>query len=392
MDNKKKVLVACSGGPDSMALLDMYKDKYDCSVAHVNYHHRNSALRDENIVRDYCLKYNIPFYKKDYVESKGNFQEKAREFRYEFFKELCDKHNLSFVLVAHHKDDLIETYLFQKKRNSHVYYYGLKSNVNIYGVNVRRPLLSKTKKDLEEYCVSHNLEYGIDESNLGDEFSRNKIRHSVIDKMSIKEKNKLVREIRDVNRKNDLLNKECRTFINKRTKIDFDEFIKYPDLKRLIRMFVGISLSSKQSDELIRQLKSTNSFEILIEDRYLCKEYGYIEVYKKEDDYTYSFDSISCFKCKYFKLSKKGSSKEGVTLSENDFPITIRNFRDGDFILMRYGTKKISRFFIDNKISSRERKVWPIMFNKDGSAILVPKIGCNRHHYSIKHNLYMIKS
>lgn len=390
-DVKKKVLVAVSGGPDSMALLDMSKDKYDCYVAHVNYHHRDSALRDENIVRDYCLKYNIPFFKKDYVESDGNFQERARIFRYEFFKEIVNKYNLECVLVAHQKDDLIETYLFQMKRNSQVYYYGLNSRVKIFGINIKRPLLSKTKKDLENYCHKHNIEYGVDESNLTDDFSRNKIRHEVIDKLSLKEKNAIVSEIRCLNKENERLNKDAKAFINKRNRILVDEFLAYEDKLRLLRCFLKIGVSKKQGDELIRQIKDAKSFEILIEDTYLCKEYGYLLVYKKEDDYSYTLDKKTYFKTKHFKLSKKGKSTEAVYLRDDDFPITIRNYKQGDFIKLRYGSKKINRFFIDNKISSKDRKMWPIMLNKDGSAILVPKIGCDIHHYAQNGILYMIK-
>ncbi len=390
-DVKKKVLVAVSGGPDSMALLDMVKDKYECYVAHVNYHHRDSALRDENIVRDFCLKYNIPFFKEDYVESSGNFQERARIFRYEFFKDLVNEYHLDCVLIARQKDDLIETYLMQEKRNSQVYYYGLKSSVEIFGIKVKRPLLSKTKKELEDYCKKNNIEYGIDESNLGDDFTRNKIRHEVIDRMSIKEKNALVRKIRDLNKENELLNKKAKSFIDGRDKIPVEQFLEYDDKIRLLRYFVGIGISKKEANELIRQIKESKGFEVLIGDTYFCKEYGYLLAYKKEEDYCFVLDKIEYFKTKHFKISKKGSSVEAVCLKESDFPITIRNYKTGDSIKLRYGTKKINRFFIDRKISSKDRKMWPIMFNKDGSAILVPKIGCDIHHYAQNDILYMIK-
>ena len=88
-NKKKKVLIGCSGGPDSMALLDMSKDKYDVYCAHVNYHKRKSANRDERIVKDYCLKNKIPFYSIDYKDKAGgNFQDKARVFRYGYFSKL----------------------------------------------------------------------------------------------------------------------------------------------------------------------------------------------------------------------------------------------------------------------------------------------------------------
>ena len=122
---KEKVLIACSGGPDSMALLDMVKDKYDVYVAHINYHKRATADRDERIVKNYCKKNNLPLYVKDYKDTKGgNFQDKARVFRYEYFSQLVKELKLKRVLVAHHKDDLIETYFLQLNRGGEVSYYG----------------------------------------------------------------------------------------------------------------------------------------------------------------------------------------------------------------------------------------------------------------------------
>lgn len=388
----KKVLIACSGGPDSMALLDMMKDKYEVYVAHVNYHHRDSALRDEDIVRNYCLKYQIPFFKKDYVEKqKGNFQDKARIFRYKFFKEIVDKYQLECVFTAHHKDDLIETYLMQIEKKIDVSYYGLNKKVNLYGVVVKRPLLKYTKKELENYCLKNNIEFGIDESNLTDFYTRNKIRHEIIDKLTIRQKNEYVKTINIVNRKLKEEREDVKKYINKRTKLSIEEFNNYENKLLLLRTFIGKNISKKYGEEIIRQVENVNSFEILLDDKYLCKEYGYLEVYLKEDDYSYILDRIQYFKTKHFKLSKKGNNKEGVTLDANDFPLTIRNYQNGDFIKMRYGKKKLSRFFIDNKISSKERKMWPLMLNKNNEVVLVPNIGCNKYHYSAKHNIYMIK-
>ena len=83
-----KYLVAVSGGPDSMALLDMLvKEKYNLMVANVNYHTRAESDLEEKLVKDYCVKHNIPFFVKHYVETndKKSFEVKAREFRYDFF-------------------------------------------------------------------------------------------------------------------------------------------------------------------------------------------------------------------------------------------------------------------------------------------------------------------
>ena len=257
--------------------------------------------------------------------------------------------------------------------------------------SIVRPLLKYTKIDLKDYCDNLGIVYGIDESNLSDDYERNRIRHDVIEKMSLRDKNLLVREINLLNKENYKLNKECVSFINKRNKIPVSEFLLFEDKIRLLRIFLGVSISRKQANELIRQISTTKSFEVLIEDKYLCLEYGYIEVYKKEDDYVYELLDIEYFKTKYFKLCKSGKTIESFNVSEDDFPLTIRNYQEGDSIKLRYGTKKLNRFFIDNKISYRERKMWPVVVNSVGTAIFVPNIGCDINHYSKNANMYMLK-
>lgn len=187
------------------------------------------------------------------------------------------------------------------------------------------------------------------------------------------------------------MNKSCVDFINKRSRIPVDEFILFEDKVRLLRIFLGVSISRKQANELIRQMSTAKSFEVLVEDKYLCLEYGYVEVYKKETDYVYELSDIKYFKTKYFKLCKSGKTIESFNVSEDDFPLTIRNYKEGDSIELRYGTKKLNRFFIDNKISYRQRKMWPVVVNSAGTAIFVPNIGCNINHYSKNANMYMLK-
>lgn len=391
-NKKKKVLIGCSGGPDSMALLDMSKDKYDVYCAHVNYHKRKSANRDERIVKDYCLKNKIPFYSIDYKDKAGgNFQDKARVFRYGYFSKLIKELNLDMVLVAHHKDDLIETYFLQERRGSKPNHYGLKRSVKISGVKVYRPLLKYSKQNLLDYCDKNLIPYGIDESNLTDDYTRNKIRHQIVEKMSNKDKQYIIKEINRKNKENADELKKAKAFLNKRNKVSIKEFNDYDNKELLLSLLLNKQLSNKEVKEIIRQIKEAKSFEILIDDYYLVKEYDYIEVYKKDDDYQYTLNNLKYFKTKHFKTSKIGGNKEGVSIKKEDFPLTIRNYQNGDFIVMKYGKKKLNRFFIDNKIPSKMRKTWPVLLNNDGDIVLVPGIGCDLFHYSKKHNLYMIK-
>jgi tRNA(Ile)-lysidine synthase len=93
----------------------------------------------------------------------------------------------------------------------------------------------------------------------------------------------------------------------------------------------------------------------------------------------------------HFTTSDKKIDDFGVTVSSSDFPITIRNAKNGDKITMRYGTKKLSRFFIDRKIPYLDRLSWPVIENKDKQVIFVCELGCDKDHYSNNHNLYVTR-
>lgn len=378
-----------------MALLDMVRKKnVHLEAAHMNYHHRDTADRDEMIVRDYCRKHKIRFHKADFHEEdmKGNFQKNAREARYSFFREVCSRNDLDVVLIAHNLDDFIETYLMQKEKNLGVSYYGIRERNCIDGVNIYRPLLKHEKKDLEKYCLKNDLVYGIDESNLSDEYTRNRIRHAVVEKMSTSEKKDLYRNViglnKDIERRFD-----CVEEYLDGSSFEPAYFLNAPDLKLYMHRHFP-DRSDKTIDEMIRQLSNSKNCIFQGKDILLVKEYDMITKSDHIEEYEFvfkTFDAIKTGKYGFFRISRKGNSFEGATLSDDDFPLTIRNYHSGDKIAMRYGTKGINRFFIDNKIGYYERRMWPMVINRDGMVILVPGLGCDIKHYSEKHNFFVIK-
>lgn len=393
---KERYLIAVSGGPDSMALLNMAREKgLHIEVAHVNYHKRDTAARDKEIVRSYCETYSIPFHLKDVYpkQVKGNFQAYARKARYRYFRNLCRRYRLDEVLTAHQQDDLLETYVMQKERKLGVEWYGLKDDTQIEGIRVLRPLLQHTKKELLDYCEENHIPYGIDESNLEDDYARNRIRHSSIEKMTEKKREDLLREIENRNRRK-LKEQERISEYPKETSYTVKQFMRLPYLKTYIRTMYP-HVSDLHLEEMIRQLSESDHCVFENEGSCLVKEYGRIDVFRLEDpEYEYHFTDLKQMKGKrytHFRLGQKGNSTEGVTLSEEDFPVTVRNVREGDSLKMRYGTKKVNRFFIDEKIPLKQRLTWPVMTDRNGNVILVPGIGCDRMHYSEKHNIFMIK-
>lgn len=382
-----------------MTLLDQcIRKKMNIIVAHVNYQKRESAWRDEKLVHDYCDLHHIPFFVR-YCDPhvKGNFQGYARKFRYDFFRELCEKEGCVSVLVAHHQDDLLETYLIQKQRKSIPLYYGLAANVKHHGVMIERPLLHMTKKECYEYCYDHEVPFGEDESNFSNDYLRNRLRKEVIDAWSLEKRNEVLEEIRKLNQEKFLYQDKINQIVSSLGEdIPIEEFkrVEYPcDVLRvwLNRHNVGYDISERRLNKMCETiLRDESNYQFDIDDVKLMKSYDVLQIIE-DVEYSYTFDTIDEFDCKFFKIRKEGRSVEAVTLQESDFPITIRSPKPNDAIQLRFGKKKINRFFIDRKISHKERKIYPIVVNCAGNVILVPKIGCDVEHYTVKPNCFVIK-
>ena len=200
------LLVGVSGGSDSMALLDMlYKLNLNLIVCNVNYKTRKESDYEEKLVKDYCLKRNILFFSKivNYY-LKGNFEEFARVERYKFFKEIYEQYNCKYLVVAHHLNDSLETYILQKRRNNIVKHYGLDYKTNLMNMNVIRPLVNVNKEEILNYCLINNIEYSIDESNYDNKYARNKIRNMELSKLDAIEIRKLIKKMNKDNEINDL--------------------------------------------------------------------------------------------------------------------------------------------------------------------------------------------
>ena len=385
-----KCVVACSGGPDSMALLDqLNKQGRDIVVAHVNYKHRDTADRDENIVKEYCQKYGIPVRVCYPIHEKGNFQAWARDVRYAFFEEVADEFDTKLLYVAHQMDDVIETYFFQKKRNMICDYYGLKQESSRHGYKIIRPLLSYTKVELQMYCVENGVSFGIDESNLTNQYTRNVIRHTQIEKMSRKEKEEWILKIEEEN----AVWKKQRNQINlflKGWNYDIQLLLNQENAWLYLDSFLFNTLhhhfSRKYMEELCIQLKSNVLIEI---ENYLLERHNNkLYFLPKPKDVNYKLNALKVGEYEDFTILSQGNRIEGFSVEASDFPLIIRRVRANDSIKMRFGNKNVHRFFVDRKISKIQRKYWLIVENKLGHVIFVPGLGCDVEHYSQNQQFY----
>lgn len=180
-----KVLVALSGGADSVALLRVLLQLgYVCEAAHCNFHLRGEeSMRDERFVRGLTTELGVPlqvthFDTQAYAASKGiSIEMAARELRYDWFAERLRACGAKVVAVAHHRDDSVETFLLNLVRGT-----GIDGLQGIRPVNgeVVRPLLCVSRAEILDYLASLKQDYVTDSTNLQDEFMRNKLRLHVI--------------------------------------------------------------------------------------------------------------------------------------------------------------------------------------------------------------------
>ena len=385
-----KCVVACSGGPDSMALLDqLNKQGKDIVVAHVNYKHRDTADRDENIVKDYCKKYDIPVRVCYPVHEKGNFQAWARDVRYAFFEEVADAFDAKILYVAHQMDDVIETYLFQKNRNMICDWYGLKEKSIRHGYQIIRPLLNFTKSELQQYCNENGVSFGIDESNLTNHYTRNVIRHTQIEKMSRDEKEAWILKIQNENEVWQIKRKAIEEFFKDWNK-DVDSLLDQEDAWLYLDTFLFHSLhhhfSKKYMEELCVQLKRNVLIEI--ENFLLERHGGKLYFMPRPKDVYYKLDELEFKDYADFVIKNEGKTIEMFSVDATDFPLVIRRVRANDTIQMRFGNKNVHRFFVDRKISKIYRKYWLVVENNVGNVIFVPGLGCDVGHYSQNQQFY----
>jgi len=176
-----KILLAVSGGIDSMVMLDLFrKCNFHIEVAHIDHSTRNGESSiDALFVSEYCQLHDISCHikKLDYkILSNGNFQANARKERYSFFEEIMSASNINHLATAHHKDDRLETFIMNLNRKSGL--NGLTS-LRARNISIIRPLLNINKSDILEYAKKYSIKYREDSSNLEDDYTRNRVRHYI---------------------------------------------------------------------------------------------------------------------------------------------------------------------------------------------------------------------
>ncbi|MEW9096705.1 MAG: tRNA lysidine(34) synthetase TilS [Clostridiaceae bacterium] len=405
-----KIIVAVSGGPDSICLLHILstlKEKYSIELyaAHINHCLRgDEADEDEEYVRGFCKQYAIDFHsiKIDVAnlakEKKMSFETTAREARYMFFDEVMKKVEGDKIALAHNANDQCETVLMRIMRGTGI--QGLAGIRPVRDNTYIRPLLNITREEIEKYCSTNDLKPRLDKTNLETIYTRNKIRLELIPYIEenfnsniIDSINRLVENITIDMDFMDFLSKE---FYNKYTSVEKDRIILSKKLffehKAIVSRVIRSSIESLKGnlfnyekvhiDDIIKLQCSNTGKTIMLPGNFVAiNNYGDIHILSKldlclennESEYKLQLGKNQitkdiCVNLEIISIEEINEKFKNDDVKYFDYDkinddVILRYRRDGDRIipLGMKGSKKLKDLFIDLKIPKEKRDSIPLI-------------------------------
>ena len=376
----KKILVAVSGGADSMSLLHfLYNHQKDLDIqlgiAHVNHKQRQESEHEEAYLRHWAEEHKVPFH---YSAFSGKFSENAaRTFRYEFFKQVMKDYDYSALVTAHHADDQAETIFMRLLRGSRLRHLTGISAIRPFGTGqIIRPFLHLTKAQLP---VTFHFE---DRSNTSLAYLRNRIRLSYLPTLS-QENPKIKEHLCLLAEEIGLMEQALGELTKDISITDLSVFQQQSDavqlflLQNYLDSFPDLQLSKGQFNQLISYLRKNASGKMPLKNGY--------ELVKTQTDFLIRKEaSISLSPPCLLEFGKSVEFEDyTLTFSEfndvsntdaisiwSDAPIVIRHRKEGDRIDLGSHHKKLRRLFIDNKILEKDRQK-AIVGEQDGHIIFL---------------------
>ena len=376
----KKILVAVSGGADSMSLLHfLYNHQKDLDIqlgiAHVNHKQRQESEHEEAYLRHWAEEHKVPFH---YSAFSGKFSENAaRTFRYEFFKQVMKDYDYSALVTAHHADDQAETIFMRLLRGSRLRHLTGISAIRPFGTGqIIRPFLHLTKAQLP---VTFHFE---DRSNTSLAYLRNRIRLSYLPTLS-QENPKIKEHLCLLAEEIGLMEQALGELTKDITITDLSVFQQQSDPVQLflfqnyLDTFPDLQLSKGQFNQLISYLRKNGSGKIPLKNGYELIKTQTSFLIRKEEAISLSppclleFGKSVEFEDYTLTFSEFNDVSNSDTISIwSDSPILIRHRKEGDKIDLGSHHKKLRRLFIDNKILEKDRQK-AIIGEQDGQIIFL---------------------
>lgn len=385
----KKLLIAISGGIDSVVLAHLFHElQYDIALAHCNFTLRGKeSNKDEAFVKDLGTQLNVATHRIQFdtqshaVEKGISTQMAARELRYNYFDELCKIHGFDYILTAHHRDDVLETFLMNMCRGTGL--DGLTGIPEVNG-NIVRPLLPFNQNEILVYATRNKLSWREDQSNSSLKYNRNRIRHKVVPVLKELNPSLLDSFQSTINNlkasqaivKDSISKLKAELF---ETHADGTVHISITQLKALQNSGPYLYELLKEYsftawDDIADLLTAQTGKKILSETHILLKNRDELILSKiQKSSSTSYFIEESCqkieepiaLKLKIIDLEKQESTQKKGKINEIlldyealQFPLELRKWKKGDVFYpagMR-GKKKVAKYFKDEKFSAFDKE------------------------------------
>jgi tRNA(Ile)-lysidine synthase len=375
-----KVLLAVSGGLDSMVMLELFRlSGFSIGIAHVNFKLRGEESDgDEALVKNVCQQKNIPFYTthfstKDYAKEKGiSVQMAARELRYTWFTSLAEEHNYEWIATAHHLNDSIETALFNWTNAGSLAGLG---GISAQHGKIIRPLLFAKRKELEDFAKDHSVIWRDDSSNDSDVYKRNFIRHQIIPKLKeinpsleasfMRGQRKLQGELSFLNYAFQQWKNQFVTTENNVVSINKNGF-KEIDGAAIILYKVAepFGFNFDVCEEVIQVLHEQSGKRFLSASHQMIVDRSQLLISKQGDELEavlIEMDQTDVFLGNWHLKISAGAKQAPINdsnvamldFARLQFPLKWRQWQAGDtfYPLGMKGSKKVSDLLIDNKVS-----------------------------------------
>ena len=386
----KKILVAFSGGKDSLMLLDFINKQREslniyAGACHINHGLRHTAKRDEDFCRLYCLKNNIEFYTYNISEELkndniGGIESSARKYRYKYLLQTVKENNYEFLFTAHTYSDDIESFFVDLYTGASLFTLG---GIMYENNQIIRPMLNITTEMVNDYIAENNLEPVFDETNNDIKYVRNRIRHKLIPVLygcGNEFEKSVIKLQKESNRLNEYLYKKVKHVILKQDNIIILKrysFMELEDMEKEYLLGKVFSLFFRVSKSILNEalsfLNNNDSKRLDLPNGYVIEQsYNSIKIFKKilVSDYFYNKPAgAALFKTDEFQIEFFNELK--------DKNLIIRNRNKGD----KLGRKKLKDLFIDKQIELFERDraviveennviIWAEYISKNNNIIL----------------------
>ncbi len=387
--NDKKILIAISGGIDSVVLTHLFSQLHSkMSLAHCNFQLRNEeSNKDEEFVKSLGKTLNIETFTTQFntlkfsSDNKLSIQVAARELRYQWFDELLVKHQFDYVLTAHHADDNLETFLINLTRGT-----GLEGLTGIPEINKKtiRPLLIFSSDEILDYAKEHNIEWREDKSNASTKYIRNKIRHQIVPVLkeinpslltSFSKTTAHLQESQQIIDDN-IENVKTEVLLAKGgvVKMDIDKIQQLSNPKAYLYQLLKEYYFTEWND-IANLLTAQSGKQVFSKTHKLLKNRGFLllskvslaESLSADDRFLIKENTLKITKpiCLEFEKSSKDFIKNNqIIYVDKDllkFPLQVRKWQKGDYFYPAgmQGKKKLSKYFKDEKLSLLEKEnIW----------------------------------